>query len=135
MTGAERRQVYGDDIWFRTAEGVELTGQQIQVMDTTLAEGQLPLGETVYGHGNCGKGDEGARKEGLFFTNCLGPVLVRNPEFAAQLICRALAARGVEVPAALPEDAIETELRGRDMLKQFVQPKMEHPHGIAERFA
>ena len=79
----ERSSVWGDDLWFRTEEGIEVIGNQIQVADVMLDSTQAALGETVYGRGNCGDGGEGARSGGVIFTNGLGPLLVKNPRLAA----------------------------------------------------
>lgn len=120
----ERQQIYGDDIWFTLPDGNELIGNQIQVMDTHLAQPSLALGRTIYGYGNCKQGDEGARSGNLIFTNCLGPVLVKNPAFAATLISQALAVRGLEVDPALPEAAIAMEQKSFDLIKAFIHKKM-----------
>lgn len=43
-------------------------------------------GYTRYGYGNCGKRDEGARKDNVIATNCLGPLFVKNPWWAEEII-------------------------------------------------
>lgn len=79
ITGQERKMVLGDDLHFlieKTKQ--EIIGSQIQMIDFTLHKAQ-PLGETIYGYGNSGAGNEGARNLNVIFTNCLGPVFVKNP--------------------------------------------------------
>ncbi|NLT57854.1 MAG: hypothetical protein GXX99_02700 [Clostridiales bacterium] len=106
MVCTERGSVYGDDLWFRLLEEdpLELYGSQIQIVDTALGPGQAPLGEVLYGRGNDGAGAEGARREGLIFTNALGPLLVKNPRFAQRLLARVLADKGTP-PMQVPADA------------------------------
>lgn len=58
---------------------------------TTLAEGQLPLGRVVKGHGNDGQsGFEGAVKGNTVGTYLHGPLLPGNSWFADWLIAKAL---------------------------------------------
>jgi len=84
---------------------MDIYGIQIQMMDVSLAEGQRPLGKTVYGYGNDGGGFEGAQNGGVFFTNALGPVLVKNPRLTLSLIRRALTRRLPDMdPGALVFD-------------------------------
>ena len=124
MVSCERRAVYGDDLWFALPDGQEVMGTQIQLLDTQLEQGQQALGRIIYGHGNNKTADEGARSGNIIFSNCLGPVLVKNPAFAAALIADALAVRGVQVSPVLNEDSIRTELLSFELIKKFVQRKM-----------
>lgn len=58
---------------------------------TTLHDGQLPLGKVVRGFGNDGKSSkEGAVVKNVFGSYLHGPLLPKNPEFADELIRRAL---------------------------------------------
>lgn len=76
-TAKERKYVYGDDVHFRINDSkMEIFGSQIQMVDI---DAKNPLGTVIYGHGNNGKGSEGAVYKNLVFTNCLGPVFVKNP--------------------------------------------------------
>ena len=113
MECREREAVLGDDLIFRIpgigafedrewgshpppswADGnaafSTVTGIQIQMADITLASGQQPFGEVVYGYGNNGGKAEGAVRDGIVFTNALGPVLVKNPWLTLALIQKAL---------------------------------------------
>ncbi len=127
MTMTEREKVHGDDLWFRTGSGMEVTGNQIQLLDVSLAEGQKAFGTVIYGRGNDGNGEEGARTGNVIYTGCVGPVLVRNPWLAADLIETAADAAGVK-PAggefSLPDEAIEQELLSAEEARAFIRKKM-----------
>jgi len=84
MTAKERKYVWGDDLHFRLIDSKqELIGSQIQMADV---EAKAPLGTTLYGMGNNNTGAEGARWKNLIYTNCLGPLFVKNPWFAESLL-------------------------------------------------
>jgi len=84
MTAKERKYVWGDDLHFRLIDSKqELIGSQIQMADV---EAKAPLGTTLYGMGNNNSGAEGARWKNLIYTNCLGPLFVKNPWFAESLL-------------------------------------------------
>lgn len=98
MTATERKYVWGDDFHFRIGEtGMELAGSQIQMADVDVKN---PLGTVLYGHGNNKSGAEGARWKNLIYTNCLGPLFVKNPWFAESIIKEILAAKGIETTLA-----------------------------------
>ena len=84
MTAREREFVWGDDLHFRLADSkMEIFGSQIQMADVEAA---APLGDVLYGRGNNAGGSEGARRGNLLFTNCLGPVFVKNPWWAEDIL-------------------------------------------------
>ena len=84
MAAAERKYVWGNDLHFRVNGTMqELTGSQIQMADVKAAH---PLGTTIYGMGNDNTGAEGAREKNLIYTNCLGPLFVKNPWFAESIL-------------------------------------------------
>lgn len=84
VTGKERKYVWGDDLHFRLRNTKqEIFGSQIQMADVKAEE---PLGDVLYGRGNDAKGTEGARYKNLLFTNCLGPVFVKNPWWTEDII-------------------------------------------------
>jgi CobQ-like glutamine amidotransferase family enzyme len=84
MTAKERKYVWGDDLHFCINNStMELAGSQIQMADVTVAN---PLGTTIYGMGNDNSGAEGARWKNVIYTNCLGPLFVKNPWFAESII-------------------------------------------------
>ncbi len=95
MTATERKFVHGDDLHFRlNGSDMKLAGSQIQMADVDAAE---PLGTTVYGMGNNNSGTEGARYKNLIYTNCLGPLFVKNPWFAESILKDILKNKGVEI--------------------------------------
>ena len=55
MTWKERESVWGDDIWVRTEDDLDVIGNQIQVADVTLRrqedKGQRPCGQGRYAAG------------------------------------------------------------------------------------
>ncbi|MBQ6159982.1 MAG: cobalamin biosynthesis protein CobQ [Oscillospiraceae bacterium] len=84
LTAKEREYVWGDDLHVCLRENrQELIGSQVQMADV---ETSMPLGRTLYGRGNKGDGAEGARYRNLIYTNCLGPLFVKNPWFAEELV-------------------------------------------------
>ena len=76
---------------------------------TWLREGATPLGHVRCGHGNNGEdGTEGVAYRKVIATYSHGPLLPKNPAIADELLCRALARRGL-VPELEPvDDALET---------------------------
>lgn len=94
MTAKERNFVWGDDLHFRiNGSQMELAGSQIMMADVHAKE---PLGTTIYGRGNNGTGSEGARWKNLIYTNCMGPLFVKNPWFAESILKEILEAKGIE---------------------------------------
>ena len=84
MAAKERKYVWGDDLHVRiNATKQELAGSQIQMADV---DAKNPLATTIYGMGNNNTGAEGARWKNLIYTNCLGPLFVKNPWFAESIL-------------------------------------------------
>lgn len=84
MTGRERKYVWGDDIHFRLRDTkMEIFGSMIQMVDVEAAN---PLGDVIYGRGNNAAGTEGARYKNLIYTNCLGPVFMKNPWWTEDIL-------------------------------------------------
>lgn len=129
MVCREREQIWGDDLWFTLEDGTEVMGSQIQVVDTTLGPGQAALGQVGYGRGNDGGGGEGAVSGNVVFTNCLGPVLVKNPRFTALCLSRALAARGVVLSPALTPEQTRLEDQSYALIRAFIQQKQAKAGG------
>ena len=97
MDAKERKYVWGDDLHFRlNGTDMELAGSQIQMADVNAIE---PLGATIYGMGNNNTGTEGARWKNLIYTNCMGPLLVKNPWFGEYILKDILKAKGVDISA------------------------------------
>lgn len=118
MTAKERKYVWGDDLHFRLNNStMELAGAQIQMADVTAA---TPLGTTIYGMGNNNSGAEGARWKNLIYTNCLGPLFVKNPWFAESIIRDILQQKDIVIETQttypIAESAFQSTLR-------FIQSK------------
>ena len=124
MMWKERESVWGDDLWFSTEYGFEIMGNQIQIADVKLGEGQEPFGKTIYGRGNCGDGTEGAKKGNVIFTNCLGPMMIKNPRMAAELLKTAAETVGVTGYRMLDENDTVIEDKSFELIKIFIEKKM-----------
>ena len=84
MTATERHLVWGDDLILRIQDTRhELIGCQVMMADVQTTQ---PFGKVIYGYGNNGGSDEGARYKNLIYTNCVGPLLVKNPWFTEQIL-------------------------------------------------
>lgn len=112
LVANEKEYIWGDDLHFRLLDNkMELVGSQVSMADV---ETDMPIGETLYGRGNNGTGAEGARYNNLIYTNCLGPLFVKNPWFGEQII-KDIVLRKVGVtqvrPHTLPSKSFDTTLR------------------------
>lgn len=124
MIWKERTAVWGDDLWFSTDEGLQVMGNQIQVADIILGEGQKPFGNIIYGRGNCGDGNEGAKSGNIVFTNCLGPMMVKNPKIVSALLKNAAKVKNIENFNELCDQDIDIESKSYELIKKFVENKM-----------
>ena len=125
MTWKERESVWGDDIWVRTEDGLDVIGNQIQVADVTLGEGQKPFGRIVYGRGNNDDGIEGAVSDGVVYTGVLGPLLTKNPHLTSGLVEAAATLAGVKVGRKLVPEDIIIEEKSAEYIKDFMKDKMK----------
>lgn len=119
MTATERKYVWGDDLHFRmNGCEMELAGSQIMMADVEAA---TPLGTTIYGRGNNNSGNEGALWKNLIYTNCLGPLFVKNPWFAEAILRDICKKKGIEITGSVDHkvatDSYQSTLR-------FIQKKM-----------
>lgn len=124
MDWKQRDSVAGDDLWLSLPDGSEIIGNQIQMADVSLNEGQAAFGQVLYGRGNCGDGREGARTENVIYTAALGPILVKNPRLAAAWLKDAAAAAGMKIPAEIRAEDVVIEDESFDMIKNFIKDKM-----------
>lgn len=113
LTAKERKFVWGDDLHFRLNDSKqEIFGSQILMADVETTQ---PLGTTLYGKGNNDTGAEGARNGNLIYTNCLGPVFVKNPWWAEDIlkdIClNKFLQIGQKKPHKIATDSFESGLR------------------------
>lgn len=101
LTAKERKYVWGDDLHLKiNGTEQELIGSQIQMADVDAKE---PFATTLYGMGNNNTGSEGARWNNLIYTNCLGPLFVKNPWFAETIINEILTKKGLPAATAEPD--------------------------------
>ena len=110
-------------LYIALEDGEEVMAIQISVLKIELGPDAKPLGRVVYGYGNDGRGGEGAVQGSVVFTNALGPVCVKNPRFAARLICQALAGRGVELSPAIAPELTQVEDMSFDLIRTFIHKK------------
>ena len=125
MDCKERELVYGDDILYTlNNEETEINGSQIQIIDTYL-NSDIALGHIKYGHGNNGNEEkqEGARYKNLVFTNALGPVFVKNPWFAEQLIRTAMKNKNFEIEREISDNEYEVEKKSMQCIKDYIEKK------------
>lgn len=86
----------------------EVVGYENHSGITTLDDLSLALGTVVKGDGNNGQdGTEGCRVQNVFATYSHGPVLVKNPQFADELLQLALARKYSSVQLPPLDDDIE----------------------------
>ena len=77
---------------------------------TRLGDGAAPLATTASGMGNNGEdGTEGAVRDNVFGTYLHGPLLAKSPRFADELLRRAFARRGNDVPLEPLDDTLELQ--------------------------
>lgn len=120
----ERDTVIGDDIYFELDDGMEITGSQIQMVDIDLDGKEKPFGTIKYGYGNNGGKYEGGYKHNVFFTNCLAPILVKNPWLAEKLIRIVCKQKQIKVTEDSP--SYELEKNSLQVTKQFINNKVEN---------
>ena len=125
MQCKERANVYGDDIWYKLTDesGLEILGNQIQILDTTLDAGAQPFGEIIYGHGNNGTGDEGCRVANIIFTNTLGPLFVKNPHYSQKLLEQIALGKNITNYQYLEPADTEYEDQSAVLIKRFIKKK------------
>lgn len=128
MHWTQRTTVHGDDLWFQTENGLQVIGNQIALADVTLGQEQKAFGQVIYGRGNNNSGLEGAIWNNVIYTGCLGPVLVRNPLLAMDLLKRA--AQAAKLPCedelfSLPPEELKLEDSAIRESKAFIEKKMK----------
>lgn len=125
MECKQREYIYGDDIYFKLNDGLntEIIGSQIQVIDTKLND-NIALGNIEYGLGNNGDGTEGAKYKNIIFTNALGPIFVKNPWWAENIIKEALENKGIKIENKINKEEFELELKSNEAIKKFINSKI-----------
>lgn len=119
----ERNMVVGDDIYYTLEDGTEIVGSQIQMVDVTIND-EKPLGTIKYGYGNNGNNFEGVKKENVIFTNCLGPVFVKNPWFAEKIIRDICNKKEIKISEDI-KPIYEIETNSLEATKKFIKNKIE----------
>lgn len=124
------KEVYGDDIYWKTEDGMEIIGCQIQRMDFELGKNTPALGKLVYGYGNNCKDDrEGARYKNVLFTNTVGPLLAGNPWFGIKILRDISVKKGLE-SVDFDEKDLDYMKMARDSFsvkKAFIKNKKKLP--------
>lgn len=124
MDVTERKTVIGDDIYYLLDDGTEIYGSQIQMIDIDLKDSEKSLGEVKYGYGNNGQDKkEGAIKDNVIFTNCLGPVFVKNPWFAERILRNVCAKKNIEISGDVKPN-YEIEKNSLESCKEFMNKKL-----------
>lgn len=113
MTAKERKFVWGDDLHVRINNTKqELAGSQIQMADVDAAH---PFATTLYGMGNNNTGAEGAKWKNLIYTNCTGPLFVKNPWFAEDILKNILLHKhlglNTQTSYSIPSDSFNATLK------------------------
>lgn len=92
---------------FKTPFG-EIVGFENHMGKTYLEAGCRPLGEVLSGYGNNGENKtEGALYKNTFCTYSHGPVLPKNPNFADELLRRAISRKYGKTELAPLDDSLE----------------------------
>ena len=115
--------VIGDDLYFTLDDGTEILGSQIQMVDITI-NNESPLGTIKYGYGNIGNSYEGVKKDNIIFTNCLGPVFVKNPWFAEKILKSICAKKDIEISSDI-KPVYEIETKSLESCKEFINKKQD----------
>lgn len=123
MKASERKSVIGDDVYFSIGEE-EIIGSQIQMLDFEVSQENI-LGRVMYGYGNNGDKLEGARSKNLIFTNALGPVFVKNPWWAEEILTDIAVKKGYEINEIALEN-YEIEVKSFNSTKKFIENKLEN---------
>lgn len=126
MRCEEREFIYGDDLMFTLNDERKtlITAVQIHLVDFFLYDENDKLGSLEYGKGNNDKDNtEGAKKGNVIFTNALGPVFVKNPWYAQDIIVEAMKNKGVEIEKTDLTKEFEIEYKSAEYIKKFIEKK------------
>ena len=138
MDSFEKDKIYGNDVfyYFTPEEGdeMQMVGSEISIIDFSLNNKEQALSTTEYGKGNNTKhpdGLEGARVNNVFFTNALGPLLIKNPWFALYLIEKAMKAQDIVfTKQELDNLDFEMEKKALSAIRKFITNKELIEKGI-----
>lgn len=138
MESFEKDKIYGNDMfyYFKAEDGEEMqiVGSEISIVDFSLNDKDEALARLEYGRGNNTKspdGTEGARVKNVFFTNSLGPLLVKNPWFALYLIKTIMNSKDVTFSnQELGKLDFEMEKKALSAIRKFITNKELIEKGI-----
>lgn len=115
----ERNSIYGNDLIYKLKNSdMEINGSQISIVDVVL-NSDISLGTSIYGRGNNGNKSEGAKYKNIIFTNCLGPVFVKNPWFAEKIIRDAMKIKGYNIKKKISKKEYDLELKSMNCIKKY----------------
>lgn len=127
MKCVQKEQIYGNDIIYNILddEKHEIVGNQIQIVDIFLND-NIALGQVSYGYGNNGKADktEGAMYKNVIFTNSLGPLFVKNPWYAEEIIKKAMKNKNIIIEKVIDESYYEIERKSMECIKKYIKKKV-----------
>lgn len=132
MKCVERETVYGNDLIYRLKDNssIKINGSQIQMMDTFLND-DIGLGTVEYGKGNNGEKDnfEGAKYNNVIFTNCVGPVFVKNPWYTEKIIKDVMQTKGIYINKTIDEKEYDIEKKSMDCIEKYIDKKKKNKKG------
>lgn len=112
-TVAGNRRMIGNVIVKRD-DGSTLVGFENHSGKTFLGEGVRPIGKVVVGNGNNGEDEfEGCAHGTVYGTYLHGSILPKNPQFADELLLKALARRHPGITLQPLDDALELSAHKR----------------------
>lgn len=120
----ERSWVYGDDLIFNceiNGTKIEVVGSQIQTADFIIKNDNDAFGNIIYGYGNNKNQFEGLKKDKLIFTNCLGPIFIKNPKLIFEAFKDICKIKGFEAINTSLDFSLEDESNWA--LKEFILTK------------
>jgi lipid II isoglutaminyl synthase (glutamine-hydrolysing) len=106
VTNGRTERLIGNN-YVDTDDAGRLVGYENHSGLTDLGPGVRPLGSTQLGRGNNGRDQtEGAVRDNVIGTYLHGPVLAKSPQFADDLLRRALARRGLDTDLEPLDDSL-----------------------------
>jgi CobQ-like glutamine amidotransferase family enzyme len=106
VTRGQRDRLIGNNV-VDTADTGRLVGYENHSGMTELGSAARPLGTTQTGRGNNGRDrTEGAVRDNVIGTYLHGPVLAKSPQFADDLLRRALVRRGMDADLEPLDDTL-----------------------------
>ncbi|MBO6145450.1 MAG: hypothetical protein J6O62_01430 [Bacilli bacterium] len=125
MNCKERDKIVGDDLICTVKDtDIKLNGNEISILDTTL-NSDIEFAKVSYGYGNSGYEvrKEGARYKNLIFTNLLGPLFVKNPWYAEEIIKGAMKVKKQEIDDSIEESYYDIELKSMKAIEDYNENK------------